>query len=152
MPFLSLAEATCSHCLSVPLKQDGQWLDSIESVNESDKSPCASCQSAGVQVFPEVNKAMLLRAFEQYGRITGHTFLHNSDCAFIDFESEREAAAAKEALEGAPFDGHRIRIEFKDTARGPPRGGGRRGPPPPGLEGKSPTAPAPFRRLRVPAL
>lgn len=72
---------------------------------------------------------MLLRAFVKYGRMTGHTFLHSSDCAFIDFESEREAAAAKEALEGALFDGHRIRIEFKDDARGPPRGRGRRGPP-----------------------
>ncbi len=77
----------------------------------------------------DVNKAALLRAFEEYGHITGHTFLHASDCAFIDFENERDAAAAKEALEGALFDGHRIRIEFKDEARGPPRGGSRRMPP-----------------------
>ncbi|CAL5218711.1 g423 [Coccomyxa viridis] len=81
------------------------------------------------QVCRDVNKAALLRAFEEYGHITGHTFLHASDCAFIDFETERDAAAAKEALEGALFDGHRIRIEFKDEARGPPRGGGRRMPP-----------------------
>ena len=77
----------------------------------------------------DVNKAALLRAFEEYGHITGHTFLHASDCVFIDFESERDAAAGKEALEGALSDGHRIRIEFKDEARGPPQGGGRRMPP-----------------------
>lgn len=73
-----------------------------------------------------MDKAALLRAFENQGRLTGHTFLHSSDCAFIDFESEAGAAAAKEALEGAMFNGHRIRIEFKEERRSGPPGAGRR--------------------------
>ena len=78
------------------------------------------------QVFPDVDRDAFLRAFEKHGNVTDYTFISRSDTAFVDFESARDAAAAKEALDGVMFDGHRIRIEFKDEWRGPPPGTARR--------------------------
>ena len=79
-----------------------------------------------LQVFPDVDRDAFLRAFEKHGNVTDYTFISRSDTAFVDFESARDAAAAKEALDGVVFDGHRIRIEFKDERRGPPPGAARR--------------------------
>ena len=79
-----------------------------------------------LQVFPDVDRDAFLRAFEKHGNVTDYTFISRSDTAFVDFESARDAAAAKEALDGMMFDGHRIRIEFKDERRGPPPGAARR--------------------------
>ena len=79
-----------------------------------------------LQVFPDVDRDAFLRAFEKHGNVTDYTFISRSDTAFVDFESARDAAAAKDALDGVMFDGHRIRIEFKDERRGPPPGAARR--------------------------
>lgn len=91
-----------------------------------------------LQVFPDVDRDAFLRAFEKHGNVTDYTFISRSDTAFVDFESARDAAAAKEALDGVLFDGHRIRIEFKDERRGPPSGAARRFGP--AYEGSSPAA------------
>ena len=130
MPLCSLAVAAAHWLESASCYLIEHILELVLTASPEEHWFCSPLRSAGAQVCRDVNKVNLLRAFEEYGRITGHTFLHASDCAFIDFETERDAAAAKDALEGALFDGHRIRIEFKDEARGPPRGGGRRIIPP----------------------
>lgn len=77
-----------------------------------------------VQVGPQVDEKRMIAAFRQHGTVTDWKVLRRSHCAFIDFETAEDAAAAKEALHNADFGGSVIRIEFKDEggrAGGPPR-------------------------------
>jgi hypothetical protein len=65
-----------------------------------------------------VSEEELLSAFRQYGPVIDWRFLRQSQCAFINYEHPKEAAAAKNGLSGALFGGLNINIEFKR-----PRGG-----------------------------
>lgn len=60
-----------------------------------------------------VSEDELLGAFRQYGPVIDWRFLRHSQCAFINYEHPREAAAAKDGLSGAQFGGMQINIEFK---------------------------------------
>ncbi|KAK9832226.1 hypothetical protein WJX74_003620 [Apatococcus lobatus] len=71
------------------------------------------------QLGPDVNEKELLAAFRRYGRVTGHSMIRKSNCAFVDFESAAAATEAKQALNGARFSSCQIRLEYKDEPRGP---------------------------------
>ena len=72
-----------------------------------------------LQLGPDVNEKELLAAFRRYGRVTGHSMIRKSNCAFVDFESAAAATEAKQALNGARFSSCQIRLEYK-VSSGPP--------------------------------
>lgn len=66
-----------------------------------------------LQLGSDVDEKELLAAFRRFGRVTGHSMIRRSNCAFVDFESSADAAEAKEALNWARFGSCHIRLEFK---------------------------------------
>lgn len=75
----------------------------------------------------------LRAAFEVHGELVSANVVVDRDTGrskgfgFVEFASEAEAAAAKEALESVELDGRPIRVDFARERAPRPAGGGDRG-------------------------
>lgn len=68
-----------------------------------------------MQVRPEIDDYHLVRLMQKFGQVVSHRIIRKSGCAFVDFSTIEEAAAARQGLHVPPRSGpcQGIIVEFK---------------------------------------